>query len=309
MSPDECDLLDLLLEESGRPVTWLVLRKFIHEPDGYKDVLRAAAGAIGRGAKPQLATMPLVTSLGLLQPPITFATYPSWKNAFNATREDLKQLYQGSIIPHGFSRRDAQTGGFSGAWNLISVNVVKNPSLVELEGKSVEEIARMRGKDPFDTFFDLALEDNLDLRYNVIRTEVPTELLDDSRVMIGESDGGAHVDQFCTAGYCTDMIGTWVRDKKMLSLERAIARMTAEPADFFGIRDRGRLVPGAAADIAIFDYDRIACLPAEAVYDLPGGGRRMIVKPQGVEYVVVNGEVIFEGDRPTGQRPGGVLRS
>jgi N-acyl-D-aspartate/D-glutamate deacylase len=221
----------------------------------------------------------------------------------------LKQLYKDPSFRAAFREELRNPGAFSGAWHLISVNVVKNPSMLVLEGKSVEEIARSRGKDPLDTFFDLALEDNLDLRYNVIRTEVPTELLDDSRVMIGESDGGAHVDQFCTAGYCTDMIGTWVRDKKVLSLERAIARMTAEPADFFGIHDRGRLIPGAAADIAIFDYDRIACLPAEAVYDLPGGGRRMIVKPQGVEYVVVNGGVIFEGDRPTGERPGGVLRS
>jgi N-acyl-D-amino-acid deacylase len=89
IAPDECDLLDLLLKESGRPVTWLVLRKFLHEPDSYKEVLRVADGAIGRGAKPQLATMPLVTSLGLLQPPISFAPYASWKNAFNATREDL----------------------------------------------------------------------------------------------------------------------------------------------------------------------------------------------------------------------------
>jgi len=134
-------------------------------------------------------------------------------------------------------------------------------------------------------------------------------LLDDPRVMIGESDGGAHVDSFCTAGYCTDMIGTWVRDKQVISLERAIARMTSEPADFFGMRGRGRLVPGNAADIAIFEYAKVGCSAAEAVFDLPGGGRRMIVKPRGMEHVIVNGRVTYESGRPVGDTPGQVLHS
>ncbi|HXD90098.1 MAG TPA: amidohydrolase family protein [Candidatus Binataceae bacterium] len=178
-----------------------------------------------------------------------------------------------------------------------------------LWNRTVEEIARDRGKDGLDTFFDLVLEDNLELIYSVIRTEVPTELLDDPRVLIGESDGGAHVDQFCTAGYSSDVIGTWVREKKLLSLERAVQRMTAEAADFFGIRDRGRLLPGKAADIVVFDYDNIGCEPAEAVNDLPGGGRRMIVKPRGIEHVVVNGRTIYAGGKYSGETPGEVLRS
>jgi len=105
------------------------------------------------------------------------------------------------------------------------------------------------------------------------------------------------------------MIGTWVRDKRVLSLERAVQRMTSEAADFFGMRDRGRLVPGSAADVVVFDFDRIGCQPAEAVGDLPGGGRRMIMKPRGVEHVVVNGQAIYEGERYSGATPGSVLRS
>jgi len=309
IAPDECELLDLLLAESGRPVTWLVLRKFIHQPESYKEVLRAADAQIRRGARPQLATMPLVAEMSLSQPPISFAPYPSWKAAFNATADELKALYGNRAFREAFRQELRGPGLFHGAWNLVTVNAAKNPELQAVEGKNVEEIARHRGKDGLDTFFDLVLEDNLELRYSMVRTEVPSELLDDPRVLIGESDAGAHVDQFCTAGYSTDMIGTWVREKQALSLERAIARMTAEPADFFGIRDRGRLVPGAAADLAIFNFDEVGACAPEAAYDLPGGGRRMIMKARGMEYVVVNGRVILEGDHYTGETPGRVLRS
>jgi N-acyl-D-aspartate/D-glutamate deacylase len=140
-------------------------------------------------------------------------------------------------------------------------------------------------------------------------TEVPTELLTDSRVLIGESDGGAHVADFCTAGYTSDLIGKWVRERQMLSLERAIQRTTSEPADFFGIRDRGRLTPGFAADIVIFDYNQISCSARESVDDLPGGGRRFVVRSKGIEYTIVNGQVLYQGGAHTGALPGQVLRS
>jgi N-acyl-D-amino-acid deacylase len=309
IEPDECELLDLLLTESGRQITWLVLRKFIHQPESYKELLRAAAMQIQRGAKPQLATMPLVTEMGLAQPSISFAPYPSWKSAFNASPDELKALYGSREFREAFRKDLRGPGLFHGLWDLITVNVVKNPAMQHLWGKTVAEIAAQRGKDGLDTFFDLVLEDNLNLIYTVIRTVVPTELLDDPRVLIGESDGGAHVDQFCTAGYTSDVIGTWVRDKQLLSLERAVARMTSEAVDFFGIRDRGRLLPGKAADLVLFDYEQIGCHPPEAVNDLPGGGRRMIVKPRGIEHVIVNGRPIYDSGRYTGDTPGTVLRS
>ncbi len=253
--------------------------------------------------------MPLTTEMGLAQPSISFAPYKSWQGAFNASAEDLRRLYSSGDFRSAFREELKGPGLFHGRWDLVTVNFAKNPAMQPLIGKTIEEIARERGKDGLDTFFDLVLEDNLELIYSVVRTDVPTELLDDPRVLIGESDGGAHVDQFCTAGYTSQTIGTWVRDAQILTLERAIQRMTAEAADFFGIRDRGRLVAGAAADLVIFDFNNIGCEPAEAVNDLPGGGRRMIVRPRGIEHVIVNGRPIFTAGRYSGETPGRVLRS
>jgi N-acyl-D-amino-acid deacylase len=310
ITPEECDLLDMLLTASGRQITWLVLRKFVHAPQAYQEMLRVADQVIKRGAHPQLATMELIGEFSFRQPSLALALYPSWKPAFNATLEEQTALYSDPAFRAAFREEATRRPGlFTNIWNRVTVNFAKNPAIRALEGKTVEQVARERGRDPLDTFFDLPLEDNLETRYCSAMTEVPTELLTDSRVLIGESDGGAHVADFCTAGYTSDLIGKWVRERQVLSLEQAIKRTTSEPADFFGIRDRGRLTPGFAADIAIFDYNRIACSPRESVDDLPGGGRRFVVRSQGIEYTIVNGQVLYEGGAHSGALPGHVLRS
>jgi N-acyl-D-aspartate/D-glutamate deacylase len=105
-----------------------------------------------------------------------------WKTAFNATADELKALYGNRAFREAFREELRGPGLFHGAWNRVTVNAAKNPELQAVEGKSVEEIARQRGKDGLDTFFDLVLEDNLALRYSMVRTGVPTEPLDDPRV-------------------------------------------------------------------------------------------------------------------------------
>ena len=104
------------------------------------------------------------------------------------------------------------------------VKEVFNPAMKPLEGENVAEIARQRGKDGVDTFLDLALEDNLRIQFtmalfNANEDRIP-ELISDSRMMVGLSDGGAHVDMLCDAGYCTYLLGTWVRDRQVMTLER-----------------------------------------------------------------------------------------
>jgi N-acyl-D-aspartate/D-glutamate deacylase len=86
--------------------------------------------------------------------------------------------------------------------------------------------------------------------------------------------------------------------------------MTSDPADFFGIRDRGRLQPGLAADVVIFSEQDIASGGRpERLYDLPGGAKRMVMRARGVEYTIVNGAVTWERGKLTGESAGRVLRS
>ena len=109
-------------------------------------------------------------------------------------------------------------------------------------------------------------------------------------MLIALGDGGAHVDMLCDAGYPTYLLGTWVRERQIMTLEQAITRLTAQPADLFGIKGRGRLAVGQAADIAIFDPDTIGSASrGERRFDLPGGAKRMVMPSRGVEYTIVNG--------------------
>jgi N-acyl-D-aspartate/D-glutamate deacylase len=136
------------------------------------------------------------------------------------------------------------------------------------------------------------------------------EILNNPAMLLGLGDGGAHLDMLCDAGYPTYVLGTWVRERKVLTLEHAVQRMTSDPADFFGIGDRGRLAPGLAADLAIFDPATVGSVGRpERCYDLPGGAKRMVMRSRGIEYTIVNGVVTWEKGALTGAAAGKVLRS
>lgn len=309
MADDEYDLLDFLLTESGRPVTWLSPRKRVDLPDSYKETLRKAGPLIRRGALPQVSNLPLVNQLDLRNP-FMMGSFPSWSAAFNRSVADQKRLYLDPAFRAAFREDLRSPRVFHGKWDLLIVKEVSNPAMKPLEGRTVTDIARDRGRDPLDTFLDLAVEDDLELQYTLILFEVAPELLDDARTLLGVSDGGAHVDMLCDAGYPTNLLGEWVRDKGLLSLEHAVKRMTSEPADFFGIKRRGRIATGNAADLVIFDAATInSGHRPEMIKDLPGGGRRLVVRAFGIQYTIVNGEVLYEGTTHTGALPGRVLRS
>jgi N-acyl-D-aspartate/D-glutamate deacylase len=178
----------------------------------------------------------------------------------------------------------------------------------------VAQVAKERGKDGLDTFLDLAIEDDLQLQYtyelfNANEKNIP-ELILEPRVMIGLSDGGAHCDMLCDAGYCTYLLGTWVRDRQVMTLEHAIKRITSEPAALYGLTQRGTIKKGTAADFAIFDLNTVGSKKrGEMRNDLPGGGRRLVMPAQGVQYTIVNGAVLYESGKHTGALPGQVLRS
>jgi N-acyl-D-aspartate/D-glutamate deacylase len=178
----------------------------------------------------------------------------------------------------------------------------------------VADIAAAQGKDGVDAFLDLTLADNLDNEFTMqsfnTRVERMTELLNDPSILLGLGDGGAHLDMLCDAGYPTYVLGTWVRERRAITLEEAVRRMTSDPADFFGIRDRGRLAPGLAADVVVFDAATVGSAGRpERRYDLPGGAKRMVMRSQGVEYTFVNGKLTWEKGALTGAAAGQVLRS
>jgi N-acyl-D-aspartate/D-glutamate deacylase len=246
LADEECDFLDFLLTESQRPVTWLALLNRDDQPEACVETLRKAEPLIRRGGVPQVTCRPLVIQINLREPFI-FANLDCWNPVFNQPAEVQKKFYREPKFRADFRESLKRPAVFSGKWERLEVKEVRNPAMQSLVGKTVAEIAKERGKDGVDTFLDLALEDDLGIEYtmalfNATEERIP-ELIRDTRTMVGLSDGGAHVDMLCDAGYCTYLLGTWVRDRQVLSLEHAIKRITSEPATSSESRAAGVCYP------------------------------------------------------------------
>jgi len=128
--------------------------------------------------------------------------------------------------------------------------------------------------------------------------------------LVSLSDAGAHLTLFNDAGFGLHLLGHWVRDKKVLNLPEAARKLTSDTASLFGIKERGKLVPGHAADLFLFDPATVGRGPKQRVQDLPAGGTRLVMPPLGVHGVWVNGVCVADskGARPLERLPGRVLR-
>jgi N-acyl-D-amino-acid deacylase len=313
MDDPELELLDFMLEESARPITFIAMFDRDDISEAVRTSLRKAAPMIKRGARPQTSPLPLTREVNMRNP-FSFAGFPSWKRVFeDKSKEAQAAVYRDVSFRNKFREELKNPIGF-GNWGRISVHEVKRPELKKHEGKTVAELAAEQGKDGVDAFLDLTLADDLENEFTMqsfnSRADRMAELLNDKSVLLGLGDGGAHLDMLCDSGYPTYVLGTWVRERKVLTLEEAVRRMTSDPADFFGILDRGRIGPGMAADLVIFDPATVASGGRpERLYDLPGGAKRMVMRSRGIEYTLVNGEVTWEKGKLTGAAAGKVLRS
>jgi N-acyl-D-amino-acid deacylase len=313
MDDEEYELLDFLLRESGRHVTFLALFDRDDIPEAVRDTLRKAAPLIARGARPQTSPLPLTRDINMRNP-FSFAAFPSWNRVFvDKSKPAQAAVYADPAFRNQFREELKRPMAF-GNWARINVHEVRSPALKALEGRAIADIAREQGKDGVDTFLDLTLQDDLDIEFTMAsfntRVDRMTEILNDKSVLVALGDGGAHVDMLCDAGYPTYLLGTWVRERQALTLEEGVRRLTSDPAEVFGIRDRGRLAPGLAADVAIFDAARVGSTNrGERRFDLPGGAKRMVMPSRGVEYTVVNGVVTWADGKLTGAAAGQVLRS
>ena len=313
LDDEEYDLLDFLLSESGRPVTFLVVFDRDDLPDAATDTLRKAEPLLRRGARPQTLAKPLTRELNMRNP-FAFSAFPSWNRLFvDQSKEAQAAAYADPAFRNAFREELKSPINFAN-WERITVHEVRAPSLQALEGQSIADIARRRGKDNVDAFLDLVLEDDLAIEFTMAtfnsRVDKMSELLNHPSVVMGLGDGGAHVDMLSDCGYPTYVLGTWVREHQVMPLERAIQRLTSEPAELFGIKGRGRLQPGFAADVAIFDPATVgSARRGERRYDFPGGAKRMVMPSHGVEYTIVNGEITYADGALTGAAAGEVLRS
>jgi N-acyl-D-amino-acid deacylase len=313
----EVDRFVELARAARRPITPVSLR---HNPERGSEhrVILSRLEALNReGLRiyPQVTCSPLTSTFDL-SGAFVFYRFPVWKRVLEAPPSAWRALLADPDFRAEFRATAGRSSLFVGDTSPLRVEGVHRPQHQRFVGRTVGEVAATLGQELIDAFFDLALADDLRTRFTVaiMNTDAAAvaEIFTHPIALIGLADAGAHLTLFCEAGQTSRLLGHWVRERKALSLEEAIRRITSMPADIFGFADRGRLREGLAADLVVFDPETIAAGEPELVHDLPDGGPRLVQRAHGIAWSFVNGgAVIREGRRPespAGRGAGRVLR-
>ena len=272
---------------------------------GVGKVMEAVGRARERGAAvwPQVQTRPIDISFTLDQRSLMLLTMPMWWRVASS-REHAEKVAavvaQRQVLVDEMNSLAERPNGGLGAGGFVVRDVVNDRNR-DLIGRSIDDIARERGCSHGDAIVDLALDEDLGTWF--IRASIGHDnsqavgaLLADPLVHVGASDGGAHVGSFSTYGDTGYLFSEFVRGTGSLSLEAAVKKITLDPATIWNLKGRGLLAEGAAADVCVFDADRIGRGPEIASDDFPGDSIRWIRHQEGVEHVVVNGEVTWSAD-------------
>ena len=297
--------IEQLAELSLRHGITTTLSPLFHSDANHRGVMRvmeAIESARARGAAvwPQVQTRPIDISFTLDQRSLMLLTMPTWwkvasirdRNDKLAAVADQRQALVDEM--NGLALRP-NAGLGAGGFVVRDVVHQRNDDLI---GRSIDDIARDRGATHGDTIVDLALDEDLGtwfIRASIghQNSQAVGDLLAHPYVHLGASDGGAHVGSFSTFGDTGYLFSEFVRTTKSLSLEAAVKKITLDPAQIWKLRGRGLLSAGYAADVVVFDADTIGRGPEIASDDFPGDGLRWIRRQEGVDTVVVNGEVTW----------------
>ncbi|HEY0524584.1 MAG TPA: amidohydrolase family protein [Stellaceae bacterium] len=310
--------LEEVAAEARRPI---VVAAMLHDsvlPDSVFGEVDAMRRARERGHRlyPQVSCCPLTMEFTLVSAYV-FEGLQSWRPAMQATRGGLAAVYAAPSFREAVRKDLSEPVGnrlFNGEWARIRVVETKRPENRDLEGMTIEELARREGKPPLDAMLDLAIAEDLETLFAAelknSDEEAVGRLLRDPDNHIALSDAGAHLTFLCDADFGLHLLGHWVRDRQVMSLEEAVRRLTGQTASLFGITGRGRIATGCAADLLLFDPATVGRGRKRRAHDLPGGASRLVAEPRGVHGVWVNGVKVADatGTFASGARPGRLLR-
>ena len=329
-TPRPWDTYISMAEISRRPVCWGGLHGAQAIPGNHLRELERTRELMASGLRiyPQAACRPTVFEYSLGEPVGGMAGWELLQPIVKTSSSEVKLAFLSDpVVRRRFhevldgpgehdkllSPDKRQAALFRHGFRLTEISWY--PPEPALEGRLAAEIAAERGLHMVDLILDMTLATKLDARFRTPLSNFDDDQLQDvmvdPNVVVGFGDGGAHLSQLCDAVYATFFLKHWVRERRALSLEEGVRRITGNTAAIYGLTDRGRLATGMPADIVIFDPETIGPGRPERVYDLPGGGERIIASANGVAEVFVNGASLPERGEamPAGQRlPGKLLR-
>jgi len=276
---------------------------FVNEDNaqGAKQIMQRVVDQTARGARvwPQVQTRPIDISFTFSVPSLLFIRLPSWYALmrFN-TPDQIMLTLQNS---EARAKLVAEAQGMMSLWKRLVLRQVQTDANQVYVGKTLAEIAELRDTDPLNVMIDLSLEESLDAHFlssdmGHNDDELVASFLTHPNVMIGASDGGAHILSFSTYGDTGYLFSRFVRQCKAMGLEQAVKKITSDTASLWGLDNRGFVKTGYAADITIFDDKSIGRGPEYYVQDVPGDGYRYVRDAIGVDAVIIGGALAYNSD-------------
>ena len=316
----EFDLLEAMVEASGRPLSITLLQNHTR-PDDWSRVLARIerAARAGLPIKGQVPARPIGLLLGLQATLHPFCTHPSFQPLAGRPLADVvarlrEPAVRAAILAEtGNPLAAAMLGDFEKIFPLGDP-----PDYEPGPEASLAARARARGVSPAALAYDALLEqDGRALLYRPVMNyaagdlEVTRAMLEHPDTVPGLGDAGAHCGLICDGSFPTFLASHWARDRargKRLPLERLVKQQTADTAALVGLSDRGVLAPGQKADLNLIDWGALGVAAPEIAFDLPAGGKRLVQRARGYRATVVSGQVTFESGEPTGALPGRLIR-
>jgi N-acyl-D-aspartate/D-glutamate deacylase len=297
---------------TGRPVTFGLAQSRPH-PEAYVSLLEQISASTTLGAR--IFAQSTARGIGVLFGFVNrtpFDRAPAWRSLRNLQLgEKVARLrnpeYRATMIREALD--DPPPIDFSQIFLLPDGEARYD----HRPDESLQAHAQRLGVSPAEAFLVLSLEREGKALFNYPflnpQFDAVEKMLDHPQVVIGLGDSGAHVGQIMDSSLPTYFLKYWVQERQHFTIEQAIRKLTLDPAQLFGIQDRGIIRQGAYADLNVIDYDNLRLPPPTFVYDLPAGGGRYIQKSSGYKCTLVNGQVFMEGIEHAGAFAGRVLRS
>ena len=285
-------------------------------PDAPKaeQIMEALQKQRDRGAKVYGQTMPRCFDLNMRLSETSMLLFgmPTWKSIMDLPTDERKAVFS-DIEKQKILVSEASTAqGMSSTLPLLKIGEVYSDQNEKYKGKYLMEIAQEEGKEVGQIILDIAIADDLKTEFQLVDVlnsdkESVSHLIMSDLCHFGASDAGAHITQFCGTGDTTHLLEHYVRETKKMTLPKAINRMTKEVAEDWGIRDRGVIEEGKAADLVLFDMEDVGISDEAFVTDFPGEASRYMRYSKGYKYVLVNGSVVYQNDEYTNVKSGKVV--
>ncbi len=321
-SDEEIELLTAMSTAADRPINWNVLAVAALMREQVQKQLAAGQRVADGGGRLVALTLPHSMKIRLsFLSGFVLDGLPGWRETMHLpVAERMKRLSdpaERKRLNDGARSPDAGLIGALSKWHRLKITETFAPENREFEGKTIGDVCKARGGiDSFDALLDVVIADELrtgltpDMPGDTVEDwQTRAEVWRNHNAVVGASDAGAHLDMMCGAIYSTSLLAHGVREHGVVSIEEAVRLLSDVPARLYGLVDRGRLAPGAHADIVMFDPETVDHGVERTRYDLPGGAWRLYAESEGITSVIVGGVEVCKDGTATGALPGTLLRS